>query len=172
VEFVSGARALRDYRSRHRALRAAALAFTTEDLRVPERVQAVLGEQRTLRSKIELLEEDLRERLLEAWTGEVGSGPFNRTLEEGRAGWLSPLAGALADRRGEPVLLASVEGEEARVVLGVPAGTGTHAGNALRGLLEEVGGRGGGSDRLGQGKLAKAALPRLLDRWRAGDRGR
>jgi alanyl-tRNA synthetase len=129
-------------------------------------VEAMLAEHKGLRTRLEAAETELREVWIEAWAAEASPGPFVRVLEEDRVSWLSPMAGALAERRGEPVLLASSEQEEARVALAVPPGSDVHAGQMLRAFLDPCAGRGGGSPHLAQGKLPRSALPGLLERWR------
>ena len=171
VEFVCGGRALADYGRRHRALREAALLLTTEELEVPERVAAMLAEGKALRSRLERSESELRERVIEALAlepAEPGEGLLARDLGPDRTGWLTAAAGALAARRNAPVLLVSAAGAEARAALALPPGAPGHAGRALTTLLREAGGRGGGSDRLAQGKLPAAGAAGLLERARAG----
>jgi len=162
VEFLCGTRALTDYVRRYRALRSVALALTTEDLEVPARVAALREEQKALRARLEKAEEDLRARLVSEWAGEVGTGLLVRGLDADRSAWLTPLAGALGEASARPVFLSVVEGARAQVVLALPAGVAGHAGNTLKEALAAAEGRGGGSDRLGRGRLPAEGLDLLI----------
>jgi alanyl-tRNA synthetase len=164
IEFVCGTRALEDHGRRLRALRGAALLLSTEDLRLPERIRGLLEEMKDHRSRLETAEEALRAQWLETLVA-LPAGALARVLAEARADWLGPLALALSERRGFPVLLATGEDPEARVVFAVPEGSAVNAGRCLRELLVEVGGKGGGAERLGQGKIPASKLPRLFERW-------
>jgi alanyl-tRNA synthetase len=167
IEFVCGYRALDDYGRRLQALQLTARLLSAEDLRVPERVQGLLDELKEQRGRLETAEDAMRERRLENLAAE-GPGPLARVLEDARAEWLGPMAVALSDRRGAPVLLATTSSEEARVVMTLPDGSSLHAGRFLRDLLAELGGKGGGPERSGQGKLPASALPRLIEVWKEG----
>ena len=166
IEFVCGARALGDYARSRRFLRAAALALSTDEAGVPARVAALQEEVRTERSRAEQAEGELREGLIERWSAEDPGRPLARDLGPGRADWLAPMAMALAERRGAPMLLASADAGEARVALATPSAGSAHAGNALRAALSPHGGKGGGNERLAQGKLPRARLADFLDAWR------
>ncbi len=167
LEFVCGGRALADHRAKHAALRGIALALTTEELEVPGRVASLVEEHKALRARVERTEAELRGRLIAAWAAEPGAGAFHRDLGPERAGWLAAASASLAEARGEPVLLTSEEADGVRVALAAPAG-GRHAGNALKALLAGHGGRGGGSDRVGQGRVPADRLAGLLGAWAAG----
>jgi alanyl-tRNA synthetase len=165
IEFVCGARAMGDYARRHRALRGLALALTVDEFDVPERVAAIQDEARAERARAEKAEAELRDGLLERWAVGQVDGAFVRDVGPGRAEWLAPMASALADRRGAPVLLTSADGAEGRAALAAPSGWPAHAGNVLRSLLAAHEGRGGGNDRLGTGKLPAGRLGELADAW-------
>jgi alanyl-tRNA synthetase len=162
VEFLCGERALGDHRRRHRALRAAGRLLTTGDLQVPERVAALREELRGVRTALATAEAELRERLVAE--AARGSGPASVDVGPGREAWLVDIANAVAARRGAAVLATSREEDGVRVAAVVP---GAHAGNLLRDLLAEAGGRGGGPAGLGQGRVPASGLPRLLEAWAA-----
>jgi alanyl-tRNA synthetase len=168
VEFVCGGRALGDYARRHRALRSAALALTTEEFEVPERVLSLLGELKDARSRLEKTEAELRDRLVAEWAGEPHAGRFARDLGPGRAAWLAPAATELAGRRREPVLLVSAEGEGVKVALAVPPDSGLDAGALARPLLAAAGGRGGGSKLVARGQVPAGAEASLFEHFAAG----
>ena len=166
IEFVCGYRALEDYGRRHQALRKAARLLSAEDLRVPERVQGLLDEFKEQRSRLETAESAVRDSWVKELAAEA-SGPLARVLPEARVEWLSPMASSLSDARNASTLLAITEDDDARVVMAVPEGSTLHAGRFLRELLAEAGGKGGGSERSGQGKLPKAALSHLIESWKS-----
>jgi len=170
IEFVCGDRAVADYARRHRALRELALAFTTGDFEVPIRVEALRTEARDLRTRLEAAEAELRERFLEAWSVEgAGPGSFVRELDRGRAGWLGPLATALAERRREPVLLHAADGRgDVRFVLALP-GERPPLRAMMLSLVAAAGGKAGGPGRLVQGRVPGPAWGSLLESWRTAD---
>jgi alanyl-tRNA synthetase len=171
VEFLCGRRALEDYRLRHRALRGLALDLTTEEPEVPARVAALREELKEARARAEWAEAELRERLVDDWAAETGSGPYARDLGPDRGSWLGPMASELAVRRGEPVLLVSAGPDGVQVALAVPETAEGNAGRILRALLEPRGGKGGGSNRLAQGRVPAAEGEALLRAWRESGAG-
>jgi len=168
VEFVCGERALDDYRMRHRALRTLALDLTTDESEVLARVTALREELKETRSRAEQAEGEVRERLLEDWGVEPGSGRFTRDVGANRTGWLGPLASELASLRGEPVLLTGEGPQGVQVALAIPESAKLNAGKILKALLEPCGGKGGGSDRLAQGRVPASGRSRLLEMWQEG----
>jgi alanyl-tRNA synthetase len=165
VEFVCGGRALADYGRRLGALRTAALAFTTEELLVPDRVTALQEEAKELRSRLEKAESELQSRIIEEWVGEGPAKPLMRDVGDGRVAWLASMARELSERRRGPVLLYSTEATTTRFALAVPEDESRSAGETLKNLLASVGGRGGGSERIGQGAAPRDTLPRVLEAW-------
>jgi alanyl-tRNA synthetase len=163
LEFVCGGRALEDYARRHRALRAMALALTTEEFDVPARVEAVQADLKILRARLERTERELREAAVERLAGDAGRGILIHDAGDARATWLAPMATALAGRTGRRVALHSREDDGVRVALALPEGDGARAGDLLRAALAGVGGRGGGAERLAQGRVPEAGLGAALD---------
>ena len=164
VEFVCGYRALDDYGRRHQALRNAARLLSTEELRLPERVQGLLDDLKAQRTRLDVAEGAMRE----SWIRDLAQephGPLARVLSDARVEWLGPMAVTLSDQRNAPTLLATSAEGEARVVMAVPEGSRLHAGQFLKELLANAGGKGGGAERSGQGKLPTDALSSLIDAW-------
>ncbi len=164
VEFVCGYRALLDYGRRHDALQKAARLLSTEDLRLPDRVRGLLDELKEQRARLEIAETAMREAWVTSLAAEA-PGPLARILADARAEWLGPMASSLSDLRNAPTLLATTAENEARVVMAVPQGSGIHAGQFLKELLVEAGGKGGGAERSGQGKLPERTLSGLIEKW-------
>ncbi len=171
VEFVCGGRALADYRLRHRLLRGLALELTTEEPEVPARVAALREELKEARARAERAGLELRDRLVESWAAEPGSGRWVRDLGPDRVSWLGPAATELADRRAAPVLVASESAQGFQVALAVPEASPEHAGRLLRELMEPRGGKGGGSNRLARGLIPAERWPELRDAWVDGPGG-
>jgi|GEM_PF-15010 len=164
IEFVCGYRALEDYGRRHRALSNTARLLSVEDLRVTERVQGLLDELKDQRARLEMAESVVRD----AWVKQLASeapGPLARVLTDARVEWLGPMAIALAERRNGPTLLVTAVDDEARAVMAVPPDSSLHAGHFLRELLVKAGGKGGGAERSGQGKLPAQAISNLIETW-------
>jgi len=160
VEFVCGGRALRDHARRHRLLRDLALDLTTEEDGIPARVAALRDENKAVRSRLEHVEGELRENLVRTWLDEPGVGAIVRVLGPERDAWLAPLASELAGA-GRVALLAAGDDGGWRVAFAVPEGDSRHAGNLLRAALQTLGEKGGGSERLGRGRVDPAAWDRL-----------
>jgi len=164
IEFVCGYRALDDYGRRHEALSKTARQLSTEDFRVQERVQGLLDDLKSQRARLEVAESAMRDSWIKALALEP-PGPLARVLTEARAEWLGPMAATLSEERHAPTLLATTADDEARVVMAVPEGSSLNAGHFLRELLTQAGGKGGGAERSGQGKLPKHALSSLIETW-------
>ena len=94
--------------------------------------------------------------------------PERAWVRANRTGWLAPLASELASLRGEPVLLTGEGPQGVQVVLAVPESANLNAGKILRALIEPCGGKGGGSDRLAQGRVPLGGRTRLLEMWQEG----
>ncbi|HYV50650.1 MAG TPA: alanine--tRNA ligase-related protein [Dongiaceae bacterium] len=164
VEFVCGYRALEDYGRRLDALRKTARLLSAEDLRLPDRVRGLLDDQKAQRARLEVAEGAMRD----AWVKDLAAeapGPLARILAGAQAEWLGAMAASLCDTRRAPTLLAATAGDDARVVMAVPEGSSLHAGQFLRELLMEAGGKGGGAERSGQGKLPQDKLSTLIEAW-------
>ncbi|HEU4326666.1 MAG TPA: DHHA1 domain-containing protein [Roseiflexaceae bacterium] len=166
VEFLCGARALRDYRARDAALMrlAADLSVGVDELgealarlrTAEERARkglAQAGEQLIAYEAAELLGRDQS----------AGELPVVRRAFEGRPiEELRLLARAIAERGG--LALLGTRADKAQLVFARGEGLAVDCGALLRQALATVGGRGGGQPALAQGGLPDPArLEEVLD---------
>ena len=160
VEFVCGLRAVRRARADFDALTGAAAALSSSIDDVPSMVAAHNTEARELDGARKRLERELatfRARALHDSTPVTADGLRRAVLERERGGDdLRDLALAFT-ALPRTVLTATVR-EPPSVLLAASRDSGVDAGSALKSLLAEVGGRGGGSPTLAQGSVPSAAL--------------
>ncbi len=157
VEFLCGQRAVRRTRSDFDCLTKAARVFSAPLDEVPNLAaaqQEKLAEADKARKR---LARDLagmrgRELYRSAEAGSNGLRKVSRRLEQGPIGddLRSEAQGFIANPRA--VFVAWVE-SPAAVLLAVSDDAGIHAGNVLKPLLAECGGRGGGNQNMAQGSL-------------------
>jgi alanyl-tRNA synthetase len=166
VELLCGDRAIRRARADYEALAATAQALTASVDAVPALVAARLDAAKEADSARRRLEAELvRYRLRELLDAVAPDAAGVRRLlvdrPAGGADELRALAQAVAGLpAGERVVLAGAVDEPALVVLASSQDSGVDAGAAIRPVLAELGGRGGGSPRIAQGTLADAARVR------------
>jgi alanyl-tRNA synthetase len=154
VEFLCGFRALDRARRDYEALAAAARTFSTPLDEVPARVAA----QTTALQE----SEKARVRLAAAVAREAG----RRLYEEGgnvarrEVPVIDDEVRALAQgfTSGANARLLVIAANPPSVLLAVSADAGIHAGNELKAVVSQLGGRGGGNATLAQGSLPGADL--------------
>jgi alanyl-tRNA synthetase len=167
VEFLCGLRAMRRARLDYEALDGAARVFNAQLDDVPA-LAASLAEQVKEagkdRRKLGLELAQLRGRQL--WESQEVSATGRRVyIDERASGPLDDEVRALAlsytAQPGAAYIAASQD--PPAVLLAVSEDTGIHAGNLMKPLLAELGGRGGGNNRTAQGSLpAKDAIAALI----------
>ncbi|MBV9881332.1 MAG: hypothetical protein JO180_12585 [Gemmatirosa sp.] len=166
IEFVCGLRAVRRARADYDALAEVAASFSAGVDQVPALVRTQGEGARETQSRAERLEREvaaLRATSLVAaaepdaqgvrWVVERTSGPVDA---------LRALALAVAEQ--PRAVFVALGAEPAAVLVAASADGGVDAGAVLKRALAEVGGKGGGSPRLAQGRVPDAAS---LDRVRA-----
>lgn len=159
VSFLCGDRALRRARADREALVAAARTLGATAEEVPGRVASLQERLRESGSAVRRLEgevAELRARELHS-ASNPGPGGIRRILVEdppdGMDG-LQRLGQACAALPG--TLLVGITGSPPGILVAAAEDTGLHAGDLLRGVLSEVGGRGGGSPRVARGTAPDA----------------
>ena len=169
VEFCCGQRALEDYQRKHATVSRAAAALSCAPADVDGLLVQQLAAQQQLAKQLraardELLQHECALLLAQAAAGcrrVVCRAWHARAPEE-----LRELARLLAAQQGALVLLGSA-GEQARVVLACAADVALDMRPLLTGLLQQLGGEGGGGQqRLAQGggfKATESALQAALD---------
>jgi alanyl-tRNA synthetase len=168
LTFLCGHRALRRARGDREALRAVAVALGTTPDQVPGRVLAQRDRVREMEGTVRRIQGEvaaLRAAALHAGTL-PGPDGLRRVLVRDLPGGmeaLQSLGQACAALPG--VLLLGVLGAPPAVLLAASEDSGIHAGNLLRDVLAEVGGRGGGSPRVARGVVPDSpALERVVAR--------
>jgi alanyl-tRNA synthetase len=153
LEFVCGARAVRDYQAKNRLLLGLASALNTGYAELPSAVERLRAAEEAQRKALEqaeakLLAVEAAELLAEA--ERVDGAPVvvhaldERSLESARL-----LARHIAEGGG--VALLGVRGAKAQLVFQRAAGLPYDMGALLRLAAERVGGRGGGRPEAAQG---------------------
>jgi alanyl-tRNA synthetase len=159
VEFLCGARAVRQARSDYEALYKAAQLFSAPLEEVPSLVSAQLEAARAtdkVRRKLELDLAAYRGRELYAATA-PGSDGLRRVTERIAKGTLEELRAVAQNFTAQPraVFLAALA-DPPSVLLAVSEDAGIDAGKVLKAALTAGGGRGGGTPRIAQGSVADA----------------
>jgi alanyl-tRNA synthetase len=161
AHFVCGARALRVFASLVETVDAAARPFSAGWLDLPRVVQGALDQTKTLERRVRdwqrrwaLLESDRIAR--ETPRPPDGLLVVRAWVEAADAEALRVLASTLTEREGAIVLLAGSGEPDRRVWLAarskdLPAGHAFDAKAVLAGILESLGGRGGGNALFAQG---------------------
>ena len=167
VEFLCGLRAVRRARLDYEALDAAARVFNAQWDDVPALAASMteqLKEAGKERRRLGLELAGLRGRQL--WEAQEVSASGRRVYVDERAsGPLDDEVRALAlsyTAQAGAAYIATSQDPPA-VLLAVSEDTGLHAGNLMKPLLAELGGRGGGNNRTAQGSLpSKDAIAALI----------
>jgi alanyl-tRNA synthetase len=160
VEFLSGGRALTDYRAKNALLLDLAREFTIGHWEVGDLVRRLDEELKDARRELRVA----RDALLDAEAAML----LGQGLSAGRAllvhaylpnrspDDLKHLAQRLAARPGTVVLLGSGQaGQKGSFVFARGAGVELHVGDLMRGACEAIGGRGGGRPEFAQGGGAR-----------------
>jgi alanyl-tRNA synthetase len=167
VEFLCGGRAVRRARADFDALARVAQMFSGALDEVPGLVAAQLEAARQndkLRRKLEADLAQYQGRDLYAATAPDGDGVRRavRRLPSGNLENLRTLAQSFT-AQAKAVFVAALD-ESPAVLLAVSADSGVDAGNLLKAVLAQAGGRGGGNPRMAQGSLpSRDALEQVLD---------
>ena len=171
VEFLCGARVIRQARADFDALSTIALSVKASMAEAPALVAAQSSELREATAARKKLESELavhEARALYDATAPTAGGVRVAVVrrETGSLEELRPLAMAFAGS-SRAVFIASVA-SPARVLVAAAGDAGVDAGGVLKTALTAAGGRGGGSSRLAQGTVPNAsALESLVSAIRA-----
>ena len=170
VEFCCGQRALEDYQRKHATVSRAAAALSCAPADVDGLLEQQLAAQQQLAKQLRAARDELLQQECALLLSQAAAGSGQRVVcrawharapEE-----LRELARLLAAQPGALVLLGSA-GEQARVVLACAADLALDMRPLLTGLLQQLGGEGGGGQqRLVQGggfKATQSALQAALD---------
>lgn len=150
IEFVAGTRALADYRKANRSAREVAALFSTGRDDAPQVAAQMVEEHKELNRRIRVLEELAAEveaeKLLAASNGFIIQIFDNRDAES-----LKKLAHALIAKPGVVALLASRDGDTARLVFARSSDATGDMSALMREACAILDGRGGGKPEIAQG---------------------
>jgi alanyl-tRNA synthetase len=160
IEMISGGGAFALARSQRGTLRELAAALKTQPDALDQRVEALQRELKDLRKREA---EQAKSSGLAAIEGLVkgavtakGVKVVAGVVEGDDPGALRTLSDAIRQQVGESVLLLAGRGKERSSLLATASDGavkhGVKAGDVLRGLLERVGGKGGGKPQIAQGQ--------------------
>ncbi len=159
IEFVCGGRALHAARADFASLSEAARLLTTGTSELPNVIRKQFDERRAAERQRQQLLEQLAEyearALLAEAEGLCDRRLVVRLLPEADAGYLRLLAARLVKEPGVQVLLAN-RAQPAALVLAQTPGLAADMNALLREVLQQHGGKGGGSRDFAQGALPDA----------------
>lgn len=159
LEFLCGARAMRQARLDANAVAAVARQFSASAAEVPVLLEKLVAEHRTERTWRQRLTADLAQAEAATFFAGATPGPDGLrriALTRPDVESIRALAQALTER--ERVLFVGIASDARTVLVATSADSGCDAGALLKPLLAAHGGRGGGSARLAQGVADVSAL--------------
>jgi alanyl-tRNA synthetase len=160
VEFLCGSRAVARARADYEALSKAAQLFSSPLDEVPALLAVQMEAARTAAKAHRKLELDLAAyRGGELYRSAVpGADGFRRVSQQAARGNLEELRAVAQNFTAQPkAVFTATLAEPPSVLLAVSEDAGIDAGKALRAVLADVGGRGGGNARIAQGSVPDAA---------------
>jgi alanyl-tRNA synthetase len=175
IEFVSGGRALADYRRANTAARAVAFLLTTARDDIPQKVARLLAEQKETLARWRELARQVAEIEAERMVREapqVGTVRLvvrsfdDRTSEDVRA-----LARALMRHPRLIALLGVCEPDAARLIFGRSSDLSLNMSDVLRSVCLRFDGRGGGAPDFAQGAIRESHRLEEALAWAAGSLG-
>jgi alanyl-tRNA synthetase len=173
VEFLCGARAVRQARADYEALYQAAQLFSAPLAEVPALVAAQQEAARTADKARRKLELDLAAYRGKELYGATAPGPdgIRRVTERLAKGTLEELRAVAQNFTAQPkAVFVAALADPPSVLLAVSEDAGIDAGKLLKAALTEAGGRGGGTAKMAQGSVPEAAkLEQVLAKLQAGD---
>jgi len=158
LEFVCGARVLRQARNDYRALQEISRLLSVPAAKTPALVAAQIDRAKALEKTAQKLAVELAQREgRELWTAtEPDASGLRRVTQNG------PIDDAMRTRaqafvaQGRAIFLA-ISQAPAAVLLAVSPDSGIHAGDRMKAAVTAAGGRGGGNAGLAQGSLPESA---------------
>jgi alanyl-tRNA synthetase len=157
VHFVCGVRALRDYRAANRTAEAVALKFSAGRDEAEAAVARLIDENKRLSRRArelgELAAKVEAAELLETARAGIEARPrvVDRVYEDRDFEEVKLIAHRLVERGDVIALLASREGDAARLVFARSADLGADMNVLMKAACEKLGGRGGGRPDFAQG---------------------
>lgn len=155
VEFVCGVRALQDFRLNHQIVDALVRQFTVGRAELLASVSRLMDENKALQRRVKQLSEVAAQVEAQELLSRVGESNGKRVVaqiisdrdfEEAKL-----LAHKLVAQPGVVALLATAQGDSAKLVFARSADLFDDMNALLRGACEELGGRGGGRADFAQG---------------------
>ena len=164
IEMISGGGAFTLARAQRGTLRDLATALKTQPDALDQRIEALQRELRDLKKReAEQTKSSGLAAVDELVKGAVaakGVSVVAGVVEGDDAGALRTLSDAIRQKVGESVLLLAGRGKERSSLLAIASDgavkRGVKAGDILRGLVERVGGKGGGKPQIAQGQAPAA----------------
>jgi len=154
LEFVCGARALREFRVLRDAVAGSLRFLSVAPQELPSAIEGAQGENKDLRRTIRDLGERLAAHEAAALVRRARQVGAARVVVDALDGWDQPglkaLAAAAASQPGVVAALLSA-GEPAVVVVARASDVNLDAAEVLRALVQQFGGKGGGKPDLAQG---------------------
>jgi alanyl-tRNA synthetase len=166
LEFLCGGRALGRFRVLRDGLDGAARRLSAGLEELPTAIERLQGEAREMRRAHAVLQGELARYRAKELASAAQPAPFGslvlQTIDADANG-LKSLASAIASRPGFVVVLVSTAVPRLALVARSPDVVGVNAGDVLKALINQFGGRGGGKPDLAQGGNLDGSVDAILD---------
>jgi alanyl-tRNA synthetase len=171
VQFLCGDRALRDYHGAVSRVRDLASVLSSSEADLVSTAERLQDERKSIAKELARVKGDLMRLGVESWMSEAATAGglqiLARIVPDTTPAELRSAATELTGRTGRVVLLGAIAEGRAHLVFACSDGLEADMGALLKGSLEAVDGRGGGSPRIAQGGGARTeGLSEALDRAR------
>lgn len=155
LTFLSGHRALKDYRLKHQVTSEIASLFSNEFVQTPALVDGLITQNKALEKRLAgLTAQVLKVRAAELWEDAAESGPFRlvaKELNDVDPNEAKLLASSLQEHEDSIILLVTTSGEKLTTIFARGSSPTLHMGTLLRSTLAKFGGGGGGKEDFAQG---------------------
>jgi alanyl-tRNA synthetase len=151
IEFVAGVRALADYRKANKSAREVAALFSTGRDDAPQVAAQMIDEHKELNRRVRVLEEMAAGVEAERLLASASDGVVTQIFDGRDAESLKKLAHGLMSHPQTIALLASRDGNTARLVFARSADAAGDMNALMREACAMLDGRGGGRPELAQG---------------------
>lgn len=167
LQFVAGAEALIQFRQYHQTLDAVSNLLSSGVEQVIPLIEKLQAERSDLNKKVIAQGAALLRYEADDLLKKYNEKLLKLTFENRDNSDLRTLANHLTKNTDKIVIIANQEAKDCTIIVAISEALDTHAGNTLRAIVENFGGRGGGRDHYAQGILKDfkdvSALMNMVD---------
>ncbi len=157
IEFVCGERALEDYRNKNQGINSISSLLSVRDFEAAAAVEKIVSDNKSLLKTIGQLKEDLcklqADALIQKTTAVDGIKIVKLLFDSRPFEELRMLASAIASQKGCIALLCTT-GEKNQIIASRAEDINTDMRKPFNSAMSQIGGRGGGNNRVVQGGFA------------------